>query len=137
MKRQTSTEIEWITYDVHSIAIFTARKRSLGQGNVFTPVCHSAHGGGGGGLCMISLLVRLPCPMFLGGGLCLWSHVPSRGSLSLVRCSFWGGGSLSLFSCSFQGVSVTQTPLDRDPPDSPLLYGNERALRILLECILV
>ena len=27
--------------------IFTDRKRSLGQGNVFTPVCHSVHGGGG------------------------------------------------------------------------------------------
>ena len=26
--------------------IFTAHKRSLGQGNVFTPVCHSVHGGG-------------------------------------------------------------------------------------------
>ena len=27
--------------------IFTARQRSLGQGNVYTPVCHSVHGGGG------------------------------------------------------------------------------------------
>ena len=27
------------------IIIFTARKRSLGQGNVFTPVCHSVHSG--------------------------------------------------------------------------------------------
>ena len=27
--------------------IITARKRSLGQGNIFTPVCHSVHGGGG------------------------------------------------------------------------------------------
>ena len=27
--------------------LFTARKRSLGQGNMFTPVCHSVHGGGG------------------------------------------------------------------------------------------
>ena len=26
--------------------IFTARKRSLGQGNIFTPVCHSVHGRG-------------------------------------------------------------------------------------------
>ena len=26
--------------------MFTARKRSLGQGNIFTPVCHSIHGGG-------------------------------------------------------------------------------------------
>ena len=25
--------------------IFTARKRSLGQGNIFTPVCHSVHRG--------------------------------------------------------------------------------------------
>ena len=28
--------------------IFTAHKRSLGQGNIFTPVCHSVHMGGGG-----------------------------------------------------------------------------------------
>ena len=27
--------------------LFTARKRSLGQGDVFTPVCHSVHGGRG------------------------------------------------------------------------------------------
>ena len=27
--------------------IITACKRSLGQGNSFTPVCHSVHGGGG------------------------------------------------------------------------------------------
>ena len=26
-------------------SIITARKRSLGQGNIFTPVCHSVHGG--------------------------------------------------------------------------------------------
>ena len=25
--------------------VITAHKRSLGQGNVFTPVCHSVHGG--------------------------------------------------------------------------------------------
>ena len=30
--------------------VFTTRKRSLGQGNVFTPVCHSVHGGRGGWL---------------------------------------------------------------------------------------
>ena len=28
------------------IAIFTARKRSLGQGNIFAPSCHSVRGGG-------------------------------------------------------------------------------------------
>ena len=30
---------------VSTVNIFTASKRSLGQGNVFTPVCHSIHGG--------------------------------------------------------------------------------------------
>ena len=30
------------------MAFITARKRSLGQGNVFTPVCHSVHWGEGG-----------------------------------------------------------------------------------------
>ena len=29
------------------MSIVTARKRSLGQGNGFTPVCHSVHRGGG------------------------------------------------------------------------------------------
>ena len=28
--------------------LITARKRSLGQCNIFAPVCHSVHGGGGG-----------------------------------------------------------------------------------------
>ena len=28
------------------LTLITARKRSLGQGNIFTPVCHSVHGGG-------------------------------------------------------------------------------------------
>ena len=30
----------------HLISLFTARKRSLGQGNIFKPVCHSVHRGG-------------------------------------------------------------------------------------------
>ena len=29
--------------------LVTSRKRSLGQGNIFTPVCHSVHRGGGVG----------------------------------------------------------------------------------------
>ena len=50
--------------------IFTARKRSLGQGDIFTPVCHSVHGGGvawfwggtapGGGLVLGGCLVEDP-----------------------------------------------------------------------------
>ena len=30
----------------YSVGVITARKRSLGQGNIFAPVCHSVHRGG-------------------------------------------------------------------------------------------
>ena len=33
-------------YRIESSIIFTTCKRSLGQGNIFTPVCHSVHRGG-------------------------------------------------------------------------------------------
>ena len=54
--------------------IFTARKRSLGQGNVFTRMCHSVHGGRG------SLYDATSC-------LAVWSHVLSGGSVSRVFCT--------------------------------------------------
>ena len=47
---------------------------------------------------MMSLPVWFPGPMFFPEGLCLWSHVPSRGVF-------------------VQEVSLTETPLDRDPLD--------------------
>ena len=59
-----------------------------------------------------------------GGGLC-----PGRGSLSREGVSVWG---VSVQGVSVQGVSIWEIPPDRDPP-----YGNERAICILLECILV
>ena len=45
--------IHWILeafyndYPTDNLTIVTARKRNLGQGNIFTPVCHSVHRGGG------------------------------------------------------------------------------------------
>ena len=68
--------------------IFTARKRSLGQGNVFTPVCHSVHRGslsGGGEVCP--------------GGLCLGGspaggRVSVQGGLCPGVVSAQGGGSV-------------------------------------------
>ena len=78
----------------------TARKRNLGQGNIFQKHL-SDH---------------------MGGGLCLWSHVPSDV-----------GGSLS-GGLPAQKPPPTETPpLDRDLTR----YGKERVVRILLECILV
>ena len=52
----------------------TARKRSLGQGNIFTPVCHSVHRGGmrgcswGGGMCGCSRGAGRGCAWLLQGG---------------------------------------------------------------------
>ena len=51
-KRVKELECQQITESVQLkkmeryVRIITARKRSLGQGNIFTPVCHSVHGGG-------------------------------------------------------------------------------------------
>ena len=87
--------------------IVTACKRSLGQGNVFTPVCHSVQGGfcqsmhhrshDRGSLSRVFSVQGVLCP---GGSL-------SKESLSRVF-SVWGslsGRSLSM-GVSVQGVSV-------------------------------
>ena len=52
------------------IAIITARKRSLGQGNIFTPVCHSVHRGWGLPQCMLGYH-----PLTLGPGT-PWDQAP-------------------------------------------------------------
>ena len=56
-----------------------------------------------GGLCIMLLPVFLSGPMFFLGGLCPWSHVPSRGSLS--RKVSVQVGSLSRGLCA-EGVPV-------------------------------
>ena len=88
--------------------IFTARKRSLGQGNIFTPVCHSLHRG-------------VPAPRGvpgLGGCLLPGSACSSGGLLP--------GGPAHGGACS-RGVP------DGGPPRQLLL----QVVCILLECILV
>ena len=80
----------------------------LRQGNVFAPVCDSAHRG-----------VSVPA--------CTTGHM-TGGSLSGGSLSEGGSLSGGLFRGGLcQGDPQTETPL----------YSNERAVRILLECILV
>ena len=94
--------------------ITTAHKRSLEQGNVFTGVCLST-----GGLCDVT-----SC-------LAAWSHIPSGGSLSrgvCVRGSLSRGG-----LCQGDQRGLSRGASVREPPP---LHGDERAVRILLECFL-
>ena len=96
---------------------------------------------GGGGLCMMSLPVWLPGPMFFLEGLYLWFHIPSRGGLCLwshipYREGLWShvpsGGSLST------SYLPDRDPFGQRPPpktETPM-YGKERAVRILLHSCL-
>ena len=103
----------------HSWLILTARKRSLGQGNVLLlSVCsRGGKGGGRGGLCMISLPFWLSVFLVaLGRG--------AGGSLSLVPYSFQvvtlhGEGSLSGYRSLSGVISVTLGVIVRSDP----LYG--------------
>ena len=99
---------------------FYRPQTKLREGNVFYTCLSVVLFTGIGGLCMMSLPVWIPGPMFLPRGLCLWSHVSSGGSLVFV-----------------QGGLPDRDPPGRDPLDKDPLYGKERAVRILLECILV
>ena len=77
---------------VNIISIVTARKRSLGQGNIFTPVCHSVNRGGGIPACIAG---GIPTCLAAGGcaiRACLAAGgVPDPGDL-LLGGSAPGGG---------------------------------------------
>ena len=90
-----------------SCSFITARKRSVGQGNIFTGICLSTGGGG--------LLDRDRDP-------------PDRDHRTETP---WTETPLDKDPLDRDPRTETSS-LDRDPP-----YGKERAVRILLECILV
>ena len=92
------------------IGFITARKRSLGQGNIFTPVCYSVHGGGcmvalgGGGHAWLLLgghawllwgghawLLRGVCMAALGGGACVVAQGGMHGCSGGVHGCSRGG----------------------------------------------
>ena len=98
-------------------SIFTSRKRSLGQGNIFTPVCHSVHRGGHawpGGMHAWGHWVYMAGGHAYLGSMCGQGGVHGRGG----ACAGWGacvaGG------CAWQmagGVCVPGGPY----PPSPIL----------------
>ena len=85
-KMMSSNVAQWCHYIATSqqcgeivfhAVIFTARKRSLGQGNIFTPVCHSVHRGA----CMVAL-----------GGLCMVAPGGMHGCSGGACMVLFGGG---------------------------------------------
>ena len=116
--------------------VITARKRSLGQGNIFTHVCHSVHRG----VCMVAgghvWLLRgsmhgcrgVAC-MVAGGHVWLQGGMHGCGGhvwLLWGVCGCWG-------VCIVVGVCMVVGGMCRIQQDTV----NERAVRILMECILV
>ena len=75
----------------------TARKRSLGQGNVFTPVCHSVH---------------------RGKGVCLTPPHPECRPGGEVGQTTQADSPLNADSSPLDANSWMQTPLDADPLDA-------------------
>ena len=103
--------------------IITIRKRSLGQGNIFTGVCQSFCPGG------LPLHDVTSC-------LAAWSHFPSGKGVSVLGLIFLPWGSLSW------GVSVQEGLLPGGLCPGGLCPGvsvrdTSRTVCILLECILV
>ena len=80
--------------------LITARKRSLGQGNIFTSVCHSVHRGGGrawllqGGRAWL-LRRGGACVLGCSGGACM----VARGGACVVLF----GGCMVLFKGGMHG----------------------------------
>ena len=136
--------------------LITARKRSLGQGNIFTPVCHSVHRGGvrgcsggvcgcSGGACMVALgwvhgcsgghawlLLRGGHAWLLRGGVrsCSGGCVVAPGGACMVAPGGMHGCSGGACVVALGGGRAWDTTRYGDTV-------NERAVRILLECILV
>ena len=98
---------------IAAVVIITARKRSLGQGNIFTPVCHSVHRGGHAWL-LHNGCSRGACVVAPGG------HVVARGGHVIIRgacvvllgglhgfiwgaCWFYSGGACVVFSNANSG----------------------------------
>ena len=99
---------------VRNISDFYRPQRSCGQGNIFTPVCHSFCSQGG--VCFSACWDNTPP----------WEQTPPLGGDPL--------GSRH----PQEQTPPPDTPQSRHPPGSKLRHTvNDRPVRILLECILV
>ena len=106
----------------NTVRMFLPPATKLGQGYIFTRVCDSVYEGGGA--CMTGGHVwREAC---MAGG-CVWLG------------GVWQGGAWQGGACMAGGMHDTHIPHTHPPGQVIRLWHtvNERAVRILLECILV
>ena len=116
---------------------FYRPKRSFGQGNIFTPVCHSVHGGG----CLLQIFGGGVCPKFFWGGVC------SKFSGGCLPQIFLGGsapnfrgGVCPKFSGGVSAPNFQGGVCSKFSGGGSSNFRNTvtvRPVRILLECILV
>ena len=121
------------------LIFITSRKRSLGQGNIFVPVCHSVHGGGVV-VCLSACWDTTPLALQTpprSRHPTPWEQTPPTGT----RPSPWDQTPPGADTPWDHNPPHDQTPTPRDqtPPGQCMLgdTGNKRAVRILLECNLV
>ena len=112
--------VMYIKHWTHISHIFTARKWSLGQGNVFASICHSFSTQGGGGVCIHGGLH----PGHLHPrGVCIQGASASGGSASRASASKGGlhpggiciGGSASRGVCIQRGSTFRGNRADLPP----------------------
>ena len=104
----------------------------LGQGYIFTGVCDSVHGGGGGSGGGIPACIAGDIPACLAAGGVLSQHALQEGCL--LPGGAWSRGAALGGGCLVRGVPAPRgSAPGGDPPGRPLL----RVVSILLECILV
>ena len=151
-----------------SLHIFTARKRSLGQGNIFAPVCHSVHRRGAwAGTPLGRYTPRQVHPLgryttlagtppqagtpppgrYMPPGrytpyprrVYPWAGIPPLAGTPPSRYTPWQVHPLWQVHPPAGTPPGRYTPLAGTPLEQCMLgdTGNKRAVRILLECILV
>ena len=116
--------------------LITAPKRSLGQGNIFTPVCHSVHRGG---LPQCMLGYHPPGPGTPPPEQTPQEQTPPPRAADTPPGTRHPPGANTPLEADPPGANCPP-PLEQTPPSEQSILGdmvNERAVRILLECNLV
>ena len=128
-KKSDLNELLMEVCNLNCSVLVTARKRSLGQGNIFTPVCHSVHSGGmrgypGGHAWLPVGHAWLPLgwhAWLQGQCMVVWGCAWLQGGMHGCRGRAWVGG--------VRGCQGGVRRIRRDTV-------NERAVRILLNAFL-